>query len=42
MFKMHCGIPTADILHITMVKIQVPLVLTIQLEYIGSKILTGT
>jgi len=42
MFKMHCGIPNAYILDITMYKIQLPLVLIIQLEYIGSKILTGT
>ena len=39
---MHCGIPNAYILDITMVKIQVPLVFIIQLEYFGTKILTGT
>jgi len=41
-FKMHCGIPNAYILDITMYKLQVPLVLIIQLEYFDCKILTGT
>jgi len=39
---MHFGIQSAYILDITMVKIQVSLVPIIQLEYFGSKILTGT
>ena len=42
MFKMHCWIPNAYFLDITMYKIQLPLVLIIQLEHFGSKILTGT
>jgi len=42
MFKMHCGIPNAYFLDITMYKVQVPLGLIIQLEYFGYKILTGT
>ena len=37
-FKMHCGIPTAYILDITMYKIQVALVIITQPEYLVSKI----
>jgi len=42
MFEMCCGIPNAYSLDITMYKMQVPLVLIIEVEYFGYKILTGT
>ena len=38
MLKMHCGIPNAYILDITMYKIKVSLDLITQLEYLVSKI----
>ena len=42
MFELHCGIPNACLLDITMYKMHVAFILMILPEYFSSKILTGT